>query len=150
MNCPYCNAVETKVTDSRPTDNNTIRRRRECETCGKRFTTYEKVETIPMMVIKKDQTRVPYDRAKIEDGVYRATHKRPIPVAKTNEMIDKIENQILNREEREIETREIGKLVMEGLRGLDDVAYVRFASVYKEFKDVDTFLREIEKIAKKK
>ena len=150
MNCPYCNALDTKVTDSRPTENNSIRRRRECEACGKRFTTYEKVESIPMMVVKKDQTRVPYDRTKIEDGVYRATHKRPIPVTKTSAMIDRIETQILSREEREIETKEIGRLVMEGLRELDDVAYVRFASVYKEFKDVDTFLREIEKIAKKK
>ncbi len=150
MNCPYCNAIDTKVTDSRPTDNNTIRRRRECSVCGKRFTTYEKVETIPMMVIKKGEVREPYDRAKIEGGVYRACHKRPIPVTSINNMIDKIETQILSREEREIESSEIGEMVMRGLSELDDVAYVRFASVYKEFKDVDTFLREIEKIAKKR
>ena len=150
MNCPYCNAIDTKVTDSRPTDNNTIRRRRECSVCGKRFTTYEKVETIPMMVIKKGEVREPYDRAKIEGGVYRACHKRPIPVTSINNMIDKIETQILSREEREIESSEIGEMVMRGLSELDDVAYVRFASVYKEFEDVDTFLREIEKIAKKR
>ena len=150
MNCPFCGTIETKVTDSRPADNNSIRRRRECEKCGKRFTTYEKVESIPMMVIKKGEIREPYSREKLEAGVYRACHKRPIPVVKISEMIDKIETQILSKEEREISSTEIGSLVMKGLRKLDDVAYVRFASVYKEFKDVETFIHEIEKIAKKK
>ncbi|MBQ9387653.1 MAG: transcriptional repressor NrdR [Lachnospiraceae bacterium] len=150
MNCPFCNAPDTKVTDSRPTDNNTIRRRRECIVCGKRFTTYEKVETIPMMVIKKGEIREPYSREKIEGGVYRACHKRPIPVSEINAMIDRIETQILSREDHEIASSEIGEMVMRGLAELDDVAYVRFASVYREFKDVDTFLHEIEKIAKKR
>lgn len=150
MNCPYCGAEETKVTDSRPADNNSIRRRRECEKCGKRFTTYEKVETIPIMVIKKGSIREVYDRDKLAAGVYRACHKRPISVSDINKLIDDLEVKIYSKEEREINSKEIGELVMKGLRKLDDVAYVRFASVYKEFKDVDTFLKEIEKIAKKK
>ena len=150
MRCPFCNAEDTQVTDSRPTENNTIRRRRECKVCGKRFTTYEKVETIPMMVVKKNDIREPYDRSKLEGGVFRACHKRPIPVDKINELVDSIETRILSSDEKEISSKKIGTLVMEGLRELDDVAYVRFASVYKEFKDVETFLREIEKLAKKK
>ncbi len=149
MNCPFCGAEETKVTDSRPSDNNTIRRRRECEICGKRFTTYERVESIPTMIVKKNDVREPYDRAKLEGGIYRACHKRPIPVAEINEMIDNLENRILASEEKEIPSSKVGEMVMDALRELDDVAYVRFASVYKEFKDVDTFLKEIEKIAKK-
>jgi transcriptional repressor NrdR len=149
MKCPFCNAEDTKVIDSRPADNS-IRRRRQCEVCGKRFTTYEKVETIPLMIIKKGDRREPYDRAKLEDGVMRACHKRPISVDTVSAMIDEIENEIMGREEKEIPSSEVGEIVMEHLRRLDDVAYVRFASVYKEFKDVDTFLREIEKVAKKK
>ncbi len=150
MNCPFCNAEDSKVIDSRPTETNSIRRRRECEVCGKRFTTYEKVETVPMMVIKKNDMREPYDRAKLEGGIYKACYKRPISVAEIGAAIDMIEVQILSKEEREIHTEEIGEMVMEALRKLDDVAYVRFASVYKEFKDVDTFIKEIEKIAKKR
>lgn len=149
MNCPFCGAIDTKVTDSRPTENNAIRRRRECEICGKRFTTYEKVESIPTMIIKKNDIREPYDRAKLEGGIYRACHKRPIPVAEINKMVDDIENQILSNEEKEIPSTEVGEMVMKALRELDDVAYVRFASVYKDFKDVDTFLFEIENLAKK-
>ncbi|MBP5292173.1 MAG: transcriptional repressor NrdR [Lachnospiraceae bacterium] len=149
MRCPYCNAEDTRVIDSRPADN-AIRRRRQCEACGKRFTTYEKIETIPLMIIKKDQSREPYDRSKIEKGVMQAIHKRPIPISDVDKLIDDIENEIMGREEKEIESSVIGELVMEKLRDLDDVAYVRFASVYREFKDVDTFLREIEKLAKKK
>ena len=149
MKCPFCGAEDTKVTDSRPSDNNAIRRRRECEVCGKRFTTYEKVESIPTMIIKKNDVREPYDRSKLEGGIYRACHKRPIPVAKINEMIDDLESTILSSDEKEIPSSRVGEMVMEALRELDDVAYVRFASVYKEFKDVDTFLKEIEKLAKK-
>ncbi|WP_434311603.1 transcriptional regulator NrdR [Hominifimenecus sp. rT4P-3] len=148
MKCPFCNAEDTKVIDSRPADNS-IRRRRQCEACGKRFTTYEKVETIPLMIIKKGDRREPYDRAKLEGGVMRACHKRPISMDLVSSMIDEIENEIMGREEKEIPSSEVGELVMEHLRQLDDVAYVRFASVYREFKDVDTFLREIEKVAKK-
>ncbi len=149
MKCPFCGAEDTKVTDSRPSDNNAIRRRRECEVCGKRFTTYEKVESIPTMIIKKNDVREPYDRSKLEGGIYRACHKRPIPVAKINEMIDDLESTILSSDEKEIPSSRVGEMVMDALRELDDVAYVRFASVYKEFKDVDTFLKEIEKLAKK-
>ena len=151
MRCPYCNGENTRVVDSRPVEeDNSIRRRRQCETCGKRFTTYEKIETIPMMVVKKDETREPYDRSKIEAGLVRACHKRPISADRIGELVDEIENEIMSRDRKEITTTEIGELVMEKLRDLDDVAYVRFASVYREFKDVDTFLREIEKLAKKK
>lgn len=149
MRCPFCSADDTKVIDSRPAENS-IRRRRQCEACGKRFTTYEKVETIPLMIVKKSDVREPYDRAKLEGGVLRACHKRPVPVAEVNSMIDEVENQILSMEEKEIPSNVIGELVMERLRNLDDVAYVRFASVYREFKDVETFLREIEKLAKKR
>ena len=149
MRCPFCNAEDTRVIDSRPAENS-IRRRRQCESCGRRFTTYEKIETIPLMVIKKDQSREPYDRSKIEKGVMQAVHKRPIPITDVNSVIDDVENEVMGREEKEVESCVIGELVMEKLRDLDDVAYVRFASVYREFKDVDTFLREIENLAKKK
>ncbi len=149
MKCPFCGAKDTKVIDSRPADNNSIRRRRECIVCSKRFTTYEKVESVPMMVVKKSNIREMYDRDKLSAGIYRACHKRPIPASEITAVIDDIETRILSRDEREINSSEIGEMVMEGLRGLDDVAYVRFASVYREFKDVDTFIREIEKLAKK-
>ncbi|KLU71323.1 MAG: hypothetical protein RHS_2872 [Robinsoniella sp. RHS] len=135
--------------DSRPADdNNSIRRRRLCDECGKRFTTYEKVETIPLIVIKKDQNREQYDRSKIEAGVLRACYKRPIPVLKINEMIDAAETDVFNREDREIESTIIGEIVMDKLKELDPVAYVRFASVYREFKDVNTFMDELKKILK--
>ena len=151
MKCPYCNEADTKVIDSRPADDNSsIRRRRQCERCGKRFTTYEKLETMPLMVIKKDESREVYDRSKIEAGILHSCHKRPVSPRQISTMIDEIENEIMGREEKEIPSSEVGEIVMEHLRRLDDVAYVRFASVYKEFKDVDTFLREIEKVAKKK
>ncbi|MCD8010762.1 MAG: transcriptional regulator NrdR [Lachnospiraceae bacterium] len=149
MKCPFCGAEDTRVIDSRPADD-AIRRRRQCESCGKRFTTYEKVETIPMMIIKKDDSREPYDRSKIEAGALRACHKRPIPMDEIHNLVDEVENQILSRDSREISSSEVGEMVMDRLRELDDVAYVRFASVYREFKDVETFLREIEKLAKKR
>lgn len=146
MRCPFCGQDNTRVVDSRPVDDtNSIRRRRLCDACGKRFTTYEKIETIPLSVIKKDQTREQYDRGKIQDGVLRACYKRPIPMEKIEEMIDSIEGQIFNTEEREISSTKIGEIVMEHLRKLDAVAYVRFASVYREFKDVSTFMDELKK-----
>ena len=151
MKCPYCNASDTKVIDSRPADeNSSIRRRRQCENCKKRFTTYEKLETMPLMVIKKDSTREAYDRSKIQDGVLRSCHKRPVSSEQINAVIDEIENQIFNMEEKEIETSAIGELVMEKLKGLDEVAYVRFASVYREFKDVNIFMEELGKLLKNK
>ncbi len=149
MKCPFCGEEDTRVIDSRPADN-AIRRRRQCESCGKRFTTYEKIETIPLIIIKKDNTRDPYDRSKIEAGMLSACHKRPISVLDINKLVDEIENEIMSRDRKEVSSTEIGEMVMEKLRALDDVAYVRFASVYREFKDVETFLREIEKLAKKK
>ena len=147
MKCPFCNQDNTRVVDSRPADdNNSIRRRRLCDECGKRFTTDEKVETIPLIVIKKDQTREQYDRSKIEAGVMRACYKRPIPIQKIKEMIDAVEMEIFNREEKEIESKVIGEIVMDKLKDLEAVAYVRFASVYREFKDVNTFMDELKKI----
>lgn len=151
MKCPYCNASDTKVIDSRPADDNSsIRRRRQCESCGKRFTTYEKLETMPLMVIKKDCSRETYDRSKIESGIIRSCHKRPVSTQQINAVIDEIENQIFNMEEKEVETTVIGELVMEKLKNLDEVAYVRFASVYREFKDVNTFMEELGKLLKNK
>ncbi len=147
MKCPFCNQESTRVIDSRPADDNSsIRRRRLCDECGKRFTTYEKVETIPLIVIKKDNNRETYDRAKIEAGVLRACHKRPIPVQAINELIDQVELEIFNKEEREIPSKLIGEIIMNRLKNLDSVAYVRFASVYREFKDVNTFMDELKKM----
>lgn len=149
MKCPYCNESDTKVIDSRPADDNSsIRRRRQCERCGKRFTTYEKLETMPLMVIKKDDSRETYDRSKIESGIIHSCHKRPVSPQQISAMIDEIENQIFNMEEREVPTSAIGELVMEKLKSVDEVAYVRFASVYREFKDVNTFMEELGKLLK--
>ena len=147
MKCPFCGFEESKVIDSRPTDEGQrIRRRRECLECGKRFTTYEKVETIPLIVIKKDNNRETYDRSKIEAGVLRACHKRPISAAQINQLIDSVETAVFNREEKEIASGIIGELVMNKLKDLDTVAYVRFASVYREFKDINTFMDELKKV----
>lgn len=146
MKCPFCSKENTRVVDSRPIeDNNAIRRRRMCDACGKRFTTYEKVETIPLIVIKKDQNREQYDRSKIEAGVLLACHKRPVPTEKITQLIDQVEKEVFNMEEREIPSTVIGELVMKYLKDLDPVAYVRFASVYREFKDVNTFMDELKK-----
>ena len=146
MRCPFCNQDNSKVVDSRPVeDTNSIRRRRMCESCGKRFTTYEKVETIPLSVIKKDQTREQYDRAKIQDGILRACYKRPIPIEKIEMTMDSIEGDIFDSADREIASTRIGEIVMEHLKDLDAVAYVRFASVYREFKDASTFMDELKK-----
>lgn len=151
MKCPYCNEADTKVIDSRPADDNSsIRRRRQCERCGKRFTTYEKLETMPLMVIKKDNSRETYDRSKIEAGIIHSCHKRPVSPQQINSMIDEIENQIFTMEDREVESSEIGELVMQKLKQLDEVAYVRFASVYREFKDVNTFMEELGKLLENK
>ncbi len=147
MKCPFCGKADTKVIDSRPADDNSsIRRRRQCDKCGKRFTTYEKVETIPLVVVKKDMTRELYDRSKIEKGVYKSCHKLPVPVEKIDEVIDSIEAALFNLETKEIQSNVIGEMVMDKLKDLDAVAYVRFASIYREFKDVNTFMDEIKKI----
>ena len=150
MKCPFCGEGDTRVIDSRPADENmSIRRRRQCDKCQKRFTTYEKVEAIPLVVIKKDQTREPYDRTKIEKGVFRSCHKRPISVPQMNHLVDQVEAKVFSKEEREIPSSYIGELVMRYLEELDAVAYVRFASIYREFKDVDTFMEELKKILDK-
>ena len=149
MKCPFCNQDNTRVVDSRPVDDNTaIRRRRMCDACGKRFTTYEKVETIPLIVIKKDQNREQFDRSKIEAGVLRASHKRPVSAEQIHKLVDEVETEIFNLEEREIPSSVIGEIVMDKLKDLEAVAYVRFASVYREFKDVNTFMDELKKILK--
>lgn len=150
MKCPFCSNLDTRVIDSRPADdNNSIRRRRLCDVCGKRFTTYEKIETIPLVVIKKDNSREQYDRSKIEAGVLRACHKRPISINQINQLVDEVEIDLFNREEKELPTTLIGEIVMDKLKDLEAVAYVRFASVYREFKDVNTFMDELKKILDK-
>ena len=146
MKCPYCNNPDTRVIDSRPAeDGSCIRRRRSCDICGKRFTTYEKVETIPLIVIKKDDNREPYDRSKIERGIVRSCHKRPVSYDQIVSTVEEIEAEIFNKEEKEISSNEIGEIVMDKIKELDQVAYVRFASVYREFKDVNTFMDELKK-----
>lgn len=150
MKCPFCGHENTRVIDSRPAEeNNSIRRRRVCDECGKRFTTYEKVETIPLIIIKKDNNRETYDRAKIEAGVLRACHKRPVSANHITRLIEEVETQIFNMEEKEIPSSKIGELVMSKLKDMDAVAYVRFASVYREFKDVNTFMDELKKVLDK-
>jgi transcriptional repressor NrdR len=150
MRCPFCGSDNTRVIDSRPADdNNSIRRRRMCDDCGKRFTTYEKVETIPLIVIKKDNVREQYDRSKIEGGILRACHKRPVSVDTITKIVDEVETEIFSFEEKEVSSDRIGEIVMEKLKDIDAVAYVRFASVYREFKDVETFLDELNKMLNK-
>lgn len=150
MKCPFCGHENTRVIDSRPAeDNNSIRRRRMCDECGKRFTTYEKVETIPLIIIKKDDNRETYDRSKIEAGVLRACHKRPVSANQINRLVEEVETEIFNMEEKEIASQVIGELVMNKLKDVDAVAYVRFASVYREFKDINTFMDELKKVLDK-
>jgi len=147
MKCPFCSSDNTRVIDSRPADDNSsIRRRRMCDSCGKRFTTYEKVETIPLIIIKKDNNREQYDRSKIEAGILRACHKRPVSVDQITKMVDEVEAEIFSREAKEIPSDDIGSIVMDKIKDVDAVAYVRFASVYREFKDVNTFMNELKKM----
>ena len=147
MKCPYCGYSESKVIDSRPADeNNSIRRRRECLSCAKRFTTYETVESLPMVVVKKDGSRQSFDRRKVLGGMIRACEKRPVPLADLEKIAEEIEQDLQNSMEREVSTETIGEKVMERLRNVDQVAYVRFASVYRQFKDIDTFMAELNKL----
>ena len=146
MKCPYCGYKESKVVDSRPADESSIRRRRECLSCERRFTTYETVETMPVVVVKKDGTRQGFDRNKVLHSMLRACEKRTVPLAKLELIADEIEQNIQSSGEREISTDGVGQLVMEKLRGVDEVAYVRFVSVYRRFKDIDTFLQELTKL----
>lgn len=150
MKCPFCAVDNTRVIDSRPADENmSIRRRRECDACGRRFTTYEKVESIPLIVIKKDKNREPYNRSKIASGILKSCHKRPVPAERIEQCLDDIETKVFNLEEKEVESTVIGEIVMDEIKNLDPVAYVRFASVYREFKDVNTFMDELKKILDK-
>ncbi|MBO6111729.1 MAG: transcriptional repressor NrdR [Lachnospiraceae bacterium] len=150
MRCPFCGHENTRVIDSRPAEeNNSIRRRRVCDECSKRFTTYEKVETIPLIIIKKDNNRETYNREKIENGVLRACHKRPISAEQITSLVDEVETEIYAREEKELDSSVIGELIMDKLKNLDAVAYVRFASVYREFKDINTFMDELKKVLDK-
>jgi len=151
MKCPYCGHGEDKVIDSRPTDEGAaIRRRRECLKCSRRFTTYEKVETIPIMVIKKDKRREPFKREKILNGLMRACEKRPVSITQLESIADEIESYLYNSTQKEITSREIGEMVMAKLKEIDEVAYVRFASVYRQFTDLNNFMRELRKILDEK
>lgn len=147
MKCPYCGFSESKVVDSRPTDEEAaIRRRRECERCTKRFTTYEKIEEMPLIIVKKDGSREVYQRSKIINGLLKACEKRPIPIKEIEDIVDDIEKELYNSLDKEIDSKRIGEMVMNRLKNVDDVAYVRFASVYRQFKDINTFLEELHKI----
>ncbi len=151
MKCPYCSCEDSKVIDSRPTDEGErIRRRRECTKCGKRFTTYEIIETVPLIVVKKDGTRESFDRLKLFNGILRACEKRPVPVETIEKAVSSIEAQLQNSLEKEVTSDHIGELAMEALKGIDEVAYVRFASVYRQFKDVSTFVDEVTKLLNEK
>ena len=143
MLCPYCSRENTRVIDSRPAENNAIRRRRVCDECGRRFTTYEKVETIPLIIIKKDENREAYDRTKLEGGILRACHKRPVSAEQISGLVNEVENELYDMGALEISSQVIGEMVMNKMKDLDAVAYVRFASVYREFKDVETFMDEL-------
>ena len=147
MKCPYCGYKESKVVDSRPAEEgSSIRRRRECLSCEKRFTTYETVESLPMVVIKKDGSRQSFDRSKVLGGMIRACEKRPVPLAELERIADEIEQELQSALEREITTEQVGEMVMKRLKDVDEVAYVRFASVYRQFKDIDTFMQELTKL----
>ncbi|MBP3284055.1 MAG: transcriptional repressor NrdR [Clostridia bacterium] len=150
MKCPFCYVPESKVIDSRPSDNGaSIRRRRECVSCGRKFTTYERVEEIPIMVIKKDGSRQAFDRMKITNGIMRACEKRPVTMDQIEEKVNQVEAKVYNKLSKEISTTEIGEFVMDALKELDDVAYVRFASVYRQFKDLNSFLEELHGLLEK-
>ncbi|MDP2892586.1 MAG: transcriptional regulator NrdR [Bacillota bacterium] len=151
MKCKYCGEPESKVIDSRPTEEgNVIRRRRECISCGKRFTTYEKVETVPVLVVKKDGRRELFDSEKIMAGVIKACEKRPVTIKEVEALVDDVEKQVYNSLVQEISSHEIGEMVMQRLKALDEVAYVRFASVYRQFRDISTFMKELTKLLKEK
>ena len=151
MKCPFCNFADTKVIDSRAQDDNSvIRRRRVCEKCGKRFTTYERVDMIPITVIKRDGTREIFDKAKLQNGIMKSCNKRPVTAQQIQKLVDDIENTLAGSGEREVESKQLGNMVIERLKDLDEVAYVRFASVYRQFKDISTFMEELNKLLAEK
>jgi len=150
MRCPFCENLDTRVIDSRPTEEgHAIRRRRECDSCSKRFTTYEKVEEMIFMVIKKDGSREAFDRNKVMNGIIKACEKRPVPIADIEKIVDDIERGLNNMMEKEVESKLIGEVIMEHLKDLDEVAYVRFASVYRQFKDLNQFIDELSRLMNK-
>ena len=147
MKCIYCGCEESRVIDSRSTDDGaSIRRRRECEGCGRRFTTYEKIDTSPLMVVKKDKRREPFDAAKVRSGILKACEKRPVPIEEIEKLVSRIETSACRQMEQEITSEQIGLMVMDGLKDLDEVAYIRFASVYRQFKDVQSFMLELQQL----
>lgn len=150
MKCMYCGCLESKVVDSRSTDEGSmIRRRRECVNCGKRFTTYETVETTPILVIKASGARQAFDPGKLKNGIIKACEKRPVPMYKIDKLVEDIQKKLYNNLDQEVTSKQIGEMVMEGLKDIDEVAYVRFASVYRSFKDISTFMEELEKLTKR-
>ena len=151
MKCCFCGHTESKVIDSRPTDEGaSIRRRRECLACGKRFTTYETIETVSVMVVKKDKSREAFDREKLLKGLLRACEKRPVPVKQMENLVDEVETTVQNMLEREVTSEAIGEMVLERLKKIDDIAYIRFASVYRQFRDIDSLNEEVSKLISEK
>ena len=146
MKCIYCNCTESRVVDSRPTEDGAIRRRRECERCQRRFTTYEKIEMLPVLVIKKDKRREPFDASKVGNGIIKACEKRPVALSEIEKLVNRIEASVCSQPEQEVTSERIGELVMDGLKTLDEVAYIRFASVYRQFKDVQSFMAELQQL----
>ena len=146
MKCIYCNCTESRVVDSRPTEDGAIRRRRECEGCQRRFTTYEKIEMLPVFIIKKDKRREQFDPAKVRNGILKACEKRPVPIDEIEKLVNHVETSVCRKMEQEVTSEEIGQLIMEGLKDLDEVAYIRFASVYRQFKDVQSFMKELQQL----
>ena len=146
MKCIYCNCTESRVVDSRPTEDGAIRRRRECEGCQRRFTTYEKIEMLPVFIVKKDKRREPFDSAKVRSGILKACEKRPVPIEEIENLVNRVETTVCRQMEQEVTSEQIGLLIMEGLKSLDEVAYIRFASVYRQFKDVQSFMLELQQL----
>ena len=146
MKCIYCNCTESRVVDSRPTEDGAIRRRRECEGCQRRFTTYEKIEMLPLLVVKKDKRREPFDAAKVRSGVVKACEKRPVALAEIEKLVRDVEMNVWKQPEQEVTTEQIGQMVMDSLKELDEVAYIRFASVYRQFTDVESFMEELQQL----
>lgn len=146
MKCIYCNCTESRVVDSRPTEDGAIRRRRECEGCQRRFTTYEKIEMLPVFIVKKDKRREPFDSAKVRSGILKACEKRPVPIEEIEKLVNHVETTVCRQMEQEVTSEQIGLLIMDGLKSLDEVAYIRFASVYRQFKDVQSFMLELQQL----
>ncbi len=146
MKCIYCNCTESRVVDSRPTEDGAIRRRRECEGCQRRFTTYEKIEMLPTVVIKKDKRRELFDASKVRNGIIKACEKRPVPMEEIEKLVSHVENSVCRQTELEVTSERIGEMIMDGLKDLDEVAYIRFASVYRQFKDVQSFMEELQQL----